>query len=428
MLVITRKRDEAIVIGDGIEVRVLRVGKDGVRLGITAPPDIAVHRREIYEQVCAANKSAAAAPKETPELAAKLRARLINHPMIVADWRTISAERMAALFEIERQRWRDRLHWDCSGTLADIERARLSGQLPGYVAFDGGVVRGWSYHLLHRRTLQIGGVVAESAAATARLVGAALNSDEGRSAQSTLAFGYFDAPEIESVLRDRGHAIERYHYLARALDDVEPLDQPFESYPYEDASRVAGLLQRAYEDVAAMRPFARSGRFDEWFEYLTQLTLTNACGAFDPQVSQIARDAGELKGVALVTRIGQVDGAPGADRRRSAEAGRGIGDAAPARGVRVGEASGLRSNFVDGGRVESSARALYQVARVRRRRALPARLQLAPDIEQRGVADRAASGPAGTRQASLRPARGCSRRRGARARRSRATASRIHRS
>ena len=63
---------------------------------------------------------------------------------------------MAALFEIERQRWRDRLHWDYSATLADIERARVSGQLPGFVAFDGGVVRGWSYHLLHRRTLQIG--------------------------------------------------------------------------------------------------------------------------------------------------------------------------------------------------------------------------------------------------------------------------------
>ena len=224
--------------------------------------------------------------------------------MIVADWRTIPVQRMAALFEIERKRWRDRLHWDYAGTLADIERARVSGQLPGFVAFDGGVVRGWSYHLLHRRTLQIGGVIADSAAATARLIGASLNSDEGRSAQSTLAFGYFDAPEIESVLRGRGHAVERYHYFSRGLDDMEPLEQPFESYPYEDAGAVAGLLQRAYENAGALRPFARSGRFDEWVEYLTQLTLTNACGAFDPQVSQIARDAGELKGVALVTRIG----------------------------------------------------------------------------------------------------------------------------
>jgi len=45
VLVFTRKRDEAIVIGDGIEIRILRIGKDGVRIGVTAPPDVAVHRR-----------------------------------------------------------------------------------------------------------------------------------------------------------------------------------------------------------------------------------------------------------------------------------------------------------------------------------------------------------------------------------------------
>jgi len=59
MLVITRKVDEAIVIGDGIEIRVLRVGRDGVRLGITAPADVAVHRHEIYNAICEANASAA---------------------------------------------------------------------------------------------------------------------------------------------------------------------------------------------------------------------------------------------------------------------------------------------------------------------------------------------------------------------------------
>ena len=59
MLVFTRKRDEAIVIGDGIEIRILRVGKDGVRLGVTAPADVPVHRQEIYQMVGAANLSAA---------------------------------------------------------------------------------------------------------------------------------------------------------------------------------------------------------------------------------------------------------------------------------------------------------------------------------------------------------------------------------
>jgi carbon storage regulator len=59
VLVFTRRRDEAIVIGDGIEVRILRVGADGVRLGITAPPHVSVHRREVYDQIRLANAAAA---------------------------------------------------------------------------------------------------------------------------------------------------------------------------------------------------------------------------------------------------------------------------------------------------------------------------------------------------------------------------------
>jgi carbon storage regulator len=76
VLVFTRKRDEAIVIGDGIEIRVLRIGKDGVRLGVTAPSDVAVHRREIYELVKAANASAAASDAQpVQDLAERLRRR-----------------------------------------------------------------------------------------------------------------------------------------------------------------------------------------------------------------------------------------------------------------------------------------------------------------------------------------------------------------
>lgn len=59
MLVFTRRRDEAIMIGDGIEVRVLRVGRDGVRLGVTAPSTVAVHRREVYDQIREENRTAA---------------------------------------------------------------------------------------------------------------------------------------------------------------------------------------------------------------------------------------------------------------------------------------------------------------------------------------------------------------------------------
>ena len=59
MLVFTRRRGEAIMIGDGIEVQVIRVGRDGVRLGIVAPADVPVHRQEIYAQIREANRTAA---------------------------------------------------------------------------------------------------------------------------------------------------------------------------------------------------------------------------------------------------------------------------------------------------------------------------------------------------------------------------------
>lgn len=60
MLVFTRRRNEAIIVADGIEIRVLRVSKDAVRLGVTAPADVPVHRQEIYDQIREENRRAAA--------------------------------------------------------------------------------------------------------------------------------------------------------------------------------------------------------------------------------------------------------------------------------------------------------------------------------------------------------------------------------
>ena len=60
MLVFTRRRNEAIIVADGIEIRVLRVSKDAVRLGVTAPADVPVHRQEVYDQIREENRRAAA--------------------------------------------------------------------------------------------------------------------------------------------------------------------------------------------------------------------------------------------------------------------------------------------------------------------------------------------------------------------------------
>jgi len=73
MLVFTRRLGEIITIGDGVEVRVLRVGRNHVRLGIVAPPDVPVHRLEVYELVRELNLAAAAGTADAQSLAARIR-------------------------------------------------------------------------------------------------------------------------------------------------------------------------------------------------------------------------------------------------------------------------------------------------------------------------------------------------------------------
>ena len=51
MLVLTRKVDERINIGDDIEIRVVEVKGGNVRLGIAAPGDVQIYRHEIYEKI-----------------------------------------------------------------------------------------------------------------------------------------------------------------------------------------------------------------------------------------------------------------------------------------------------------------------------------------------------------------------------------------
>lgn len=58
MLVLSRQRDETIMIGDDIELTVVDIRGDKVRLGIKAPSQVAVHRKEIYESIRRENEQA----------------------------------------------------------------------------------------------------------------------------------------------------------------------------------------------------------------------------------------------------------------------------------------------------------------------------------------------------------------------------------
>ena len=58
MLALTRKRGESIMVGNDVELVVLSVQNDQVKLGFVAPKNISIHRKEIYEQIQAENREA----------------------------------------------------------------------------------------------------------------------------------------------------------------------------------------------------------------------------------------------------------------------------------------------------------------------------------------------------------------------------------
>jgi carbon storage regulator len=70
MLVLSRQRDESIMIGDNIVITIVDIRGDKVRLGIDAPTEIPVHRQEVYEAIQRENlRASRLEPKDTKGLA-----------------------------------------------------------------------------------------------------------------------------------------------------------------------------------------------------------------------------------------------------------------------------------------------------------------------------------------------------------------------
>jgi carbon storage regulator len=76
MLVLSRQRDQTIMIGDDIEITVVDIRGDKVRLGINAPSEIPVHRKEVYEAIKRENRAAASVK---PEDIANVAGTPVNH-------------------------------------------------------------------------------------------------------------------------------------------------------------------------------------------------------------------------------------------------------------------------------------------------------------------------------------------------------------
>ncbi len=70
MLVLSRQRDESIIIGDNVQITVVDIRGDKVRLGIEAPAEISVHRKEVFDAIQRENRRAAGL--STEDLAAPL--------------------------------------------------------------------------------------------------------------------------------------------------------------------------------------------------------------------------------------------------------------------------------------------------------------------------------------------------------------------
>ncbi len=80
MLVLTRLLNEAIMIGDEIEITVLEIRGDRVRIGIRAPQQVPIHRKEVYQAIREANLEAAKADAVTVNDLGELGRTLVRPP------------------------------------------------------------------------------------------------------------------------------------------------------------------------------------------------------------------------------------------------------------------------------------------------------------------------------------------------------------
>ncbi|UCD30682.1 MAG: carbon storage regulator CsrA [Planctomycetota bacterium] len=80
MLVLSRQRDQTIMIGDDVEITVVDIRGDKVRLGINAPSEIPVHRKEVYDAIKRENQAAAGIrPEDIAEVNGNKKDRSSNN-------------------------------------------------------------------------------------------------------------------------------------------------------------------------------------------------------------------------------------------------------------------------------------------------------------------------------------------------------------
>lgn len=75
MLVLSRRPQQSLLIGHDVVITVLEVNGDTVRIGISAPPEVQIHREEVYRDLQRSNREAAASPSGAADFSRRLKPR-----------------------------------------------------------------------------------------------------------------------------------------------------------------------------------------------------------------------------------------------------------------------------------------------------------------------------------------------------------------
>lgn len=226
------------------------------------------------------------------------------------DWREVPPGVVQPLYAAERARWAGALGWDLQPTLQIVETARVRGELPGMLAWDGAAVVGWSFYVVAAGTLQIGSLVAQRASTVRSLLNAIWDSPEALATTSLSCFVLPSGSALRCALARQRFDVRPQHYLSRDLEGHiagKPLPASLVAGTWTCADpEIVRLLARCYAGTPAGRCFAPSGTFEQWVHYLHQLLCTPVCGVLQPAASFVVRraDTGRPMGLALTTMIG----------------------------------------------------------------------------------------------------------------------------
>jgi ribosomal protein S18 acetylase RimI-like enzyme len=239
--------------------------------------------------------------------------------LVVVDWRQADSAQLATLYADEIERWSRVLGWETAGSWDHIELGRRLGTVPGLLALDStGAVAGWTFYLVHRGVLQIGGIVAVSEPATVALLDGIFASEVAAQARSATVFAFTDAPGLAAALAQRGFIVGGYDYLMKSFlgpghvaggavaeASVDPVVLPeLRHWRDREEESIAALLSIAYPGADGVRPFAPGGTTEEWQEYVGQLVSAAGCGTIMPEGCYVVPTGpGRIAGVVLVTRL-----------------------------------------------------------------------------------------------------------------------------